>query len=316
MHEVERAIARIGARQDNVISRDQLLRAGLGRGAIAHRVATGAWQRLHKNVYLLGPAPPSLMARARAAALSCGADAVVSHRSAAEMLGLLPESGGEVHVTVAGRNVAPRGGVRRHRIAAFGPGELTKMRGIPVTTVARAICDMAGTQPRREVEHAYQEALYRRIVTDRQIAAILKREPRRKGAPLVRALLDNPGMTRSERERALRKLIAQAQLPKPLTNVRLHGYLVDAYWPEHGLVLEFDGWQAHGHRSAFETDRKRDQVMAAHGLRVIRITDRQLKYEPVAVAARIAMSLSHAPALGRPELAAAANPAGEEARGR
>jgi very-short-patch-repair endonuclease len=89
----------------------------------------------------------------------------------------------------------------------------------------------------------------------------------------------------------LRKLIAQAQLPKPLTNVRLHGYLVDAYWPEHGLVLEFDGWQAHGHRSAFETDRKRDQVMLANGLRVIRVTDRQLKHEPVAVAARIAMAL-------------------------
>jgi very-short-patch-repair endonuclease len=160
-----------------------------------------------------------------------------------------------------------------------------------VTSVARAICDMAGTEPRREVEHAYQEALYRRIVTDRQMAAVVKREPNRRGAPVIRSLLENPGMTRSERERAMRKLIAQAQLPKPLTNVRLHGYLVDAYWPEHGLVLEFDGWQAHGHRSAFETDRKRDQVLLANGLRVIRVTDRQLKYEPVAVAARIAMAL-------------------------
>jgi very-short-patch-repair endonuclease len=315
MHEVERRIARIGARQDNVISREQLLAAGLGRGAIAHRVAAGAWQRLHNSVYLLGPAPPTLMARARAAGLACGTGAVVSHRSAAEMFGLLPETRGDVHVTVAGRNVAPREGVSRHRIAAFGPGQVTNMRGIPVTSVARTICDLAATEPQREVEHAYQEALYRRIVTDRQIAAVLQREPRRRGTPVIRALLDNPAMTRSERERALLRLLSSAQLPKPLTNVRLHGYLVDAYWPEHGLVLEFDGWQAHGHRSAFETDRKRDQVMAAHGLRVIRVTDRQLKYELVAVVARIAMSLSQAPAPGRPELAAAANPE-REARGR
>ncbi|MGN6869509.1 MAG: DUF559 domain-containing protein [Solirubrobacteraceae bacterium] len=277
MHEVERAIAGIGARQDNVISREQLLGAG-----------------------------------SRAAVLACGLDAVVSHRSAAEMFGLLPESGGEVHVTVAGRNVAPREGVCRHRIAAFGPGEVTTMRGIPVTSVARTIADLTAVEPANEVEHAYQEALYRRIVSERQLAGILRREPRRKGAPVIRALLANPGMTRSEKERALLRLLKAAQLPKPLTNVRLHGYLVDAYWPEHGLVLEFDGWPAHGHRHAFEANRKRDQVLVAHGLRVIRVTGRHLKQEPVAVAARIAMSLSQAPAPGRPEIAAGATaePAG------
>ena len=291
MHDVEQRIARIAGRQDNVIGRDQLLDTGLGRGAIAHRVMTGAWQRLHWNVYLVGPAPPTLMARARAAVLSCGAGAVVSHRSAAEMFRLLPESGGEVHVTMAGRHVAPREGVRVHRVAAFGPGEVTKMRGIPVTTVARTICDLAGTEEPRDVEHAYQEALYRQIVTDRALATLLKREPRRKGAPIIRELLRDPRMTRSQKERALLKLLDQAQLPRPVTNVRLHDYLVDAYWPAERLVLEFDGWRAHGHRSAFEGNRKRDQVMLAQGLRVLRVTDRQLEGEPVAVAARIAMSL-------------------------
>jgi very-short-patch-repair endonuclease len=291
MHEVERAIARIGARQENVISREQLLGAGLGRGAIAHRVATGAWQRLHNGVYLLGPAAPSLMGRARAAVLACGADAVVSHRSAAEMFGLLPEIGAEVHVTVAGRNLAPREGVRRHRIAAFGPGEVTKMRGVPLTSVARAICDIAATESAKDVERAFQEALYRRIVTDRQLLAVLKREPRRKGAPVIRSLIEDPRMTRSERERVLLKLIAQAQLPKPLTNVNLHGYLVDVYWPEHSLVVEFDGWPAHGHRLAFESNRKRDQVMLAHGVSTMRVTGRHLQHEPIAVAARIAQAL-------------------------
>ena len=56
-------------------------------------------------------------------------------------------------------------------------------------------------------------------------------------------------------------------------------------------MLEFDGWQAHGHRHAFERDRKRDQVMLANGLRPMRVTDRHLKHEPVALVARIAQAL-------------------------
>ena len=165
------------------------------------------------------------------------------------------------------------------------------MRGIPMTSVARTICDIAATEPATEVEHAYQEARYHRIVTERQMAAVLKREPRRRGARMIRALIENPSMTRSERERALLRLLDAAQVPRPVTNVHLHGYLVDAYWPEHGLVVEFDGWQAHGHRLAFESNRKRDQVLLAHGVRAMRVTDRHLKGEPVAVAARIAMAL-------------------------
>jgi very-short-patch-repair endonuclease len=291
MRVVEHRIARIAAPQDNVITLEQLLAAGLGHDAVAYRVNARTMQRLHRGVFLLGAAPATRMARVRAAVMACGEGAVISHRSAAELFGLLAESDREVDVTVVGRNPGAHSGVRLHRPRALARQDVTFMRGVPVTSVARAICDMAATEPAREVEHAYQEALYRRIVSERQMAAVLKREPYRRGAPVIRALLDNPGMTRSEKERALRKLIAQAQLPKPLTNVRLHGYLVDAYWPDHGLVVEFDGWQAHGHRSAFERDRKRDQVLLANGLRVIRVTDRQLKYEPVAVAARIAQAL-------------------------
>ena len=73
--------------------------------------------------------------------------------------------------------------------------------------------------------------------------------------------------------------------------MRLHGYLADVYWPEHRLVLEFDGYGAHGHRLAFEHNRKRDQVMLANGLAVMRVTDRHLEQEPVALVARIPRSL-------------------------
>jgi very-short-patch-repair endonuclease len=298
MHAVERAIARIGRRQDNVLSGEQLRDAGLGRGAIAHRVKAGAMQRLHIDVYLLGPAPPTQMARARAAVLACGADAVVSHRSAACLYGLLPEAAGllpeaasDVDVTVAGRNLGRRRGIRRHRVKTLPPQDVTAMKGLRITTIARTICDLAATESARDTELAVQEALYRRVLTSQAANAVLAREPTRRGAPVIRALLSDTRLTRSEKERKMLRLIKQAQLPKPLTNVRIHGYLADLYWPAHQLVVEFDGWDAHGHRLAFESNRKRDQILVAAGLRVLRVTDRQLEREPIAVVARIAQAL-------------------------
>lgn len=181
------------------------------------------------------------------------------------------------------------------------------MRGIPITTVARTICDTAATESADDVMNAWQEARYRRIVSERQMAAVLKREPRRRGARVIQALLDDPSLTRSEKERLLLKLLGQAQLPKPLTNIRLHGYLVDAYWPEYGLIVEFDGWRAHGHRGAFEDDRKRDQVMLANHLRSMRVTDRHLTHEPIPLTARIAMALSRVPAPAPPAIVAPAS---------
>jgi len=177
-------------------------------------------------------------------------------------------------------------------VSPFAAGEMTKMRGVSLTSVARTICDLAASEPAREVEAAFQEALYRELVSDRRLAAIIAREPRRKGVGVIRGLIEDPRMTRSERERALLGLIDAAQLPRPLTNLRLHGYLLDVYWPAEGLAVEFDGYRAHGHRLAFHANRKRDQVLLAHGVRTLRVTDRHLKTEPVALIARIAQSLT------------------------
>ena len=93
------------------------------------------------------------------------------------------------------------------------------MGGIKVTSIARTICDLAATESARDTEHAFQEALFRDKTIDRAIAAVLQREPRRRGAPVIRSLLHDPRLTRSDRERRILKLMEQAQLPKPLTNV-------------------------------------------------------------------------------------------------
>jgi len=292
MQVVEHAITKIAGRQDNVITGDQLRAAGLRRGAIEHRLEARTMQRLHKNVFLLGAAPPTPMARARAAVLACGADAVASHRSAAYLFGFLPEiEGAAVHVTVVGRNPGEHPGIRLHWVKRLERPDVTTINGFNVTSVARTICDLAATESSRDTERAFQEALFRDKTIDRAVAAVLQREPRRRGAPVIRSLLQDPRLTRSERERRILRLIAQAQLPKPLTNVPLHGYVADVFWPQHKLILEFDGWQGHGHRLAFESNRKRDQVMLAAGLRTLRVTDRQLTREPVALIARIAQTM-------------------------
>jgi len=291
MQVVERVIAAVAGRQDNVITLDQLLGAGLGRGAVAHRLEARTIQRMHRTVYLLGAAPPTPMARARGAVLAVGDAAALSHRSAAELYGLLPAASGDVDVTVVGSNPGVHPGIRLHRPRALAPIDVVTMGGMRITSVARTICDLAATESSAEVEHAFQEALYRRIVTPGALAAVLGREPARRGAPAIRALIRDPRLTRSQRERLLLKLIDQAQLPRPVTNVRTLGHLVDVLWPNERLIVEFDGWRAHGHRRAFETDRKRDQILVAAGYRVVRITDRQLLDEPVAVVARIAQAL-------------------------
>jgi very-short-patch-repair endonuclease len=231
------------------------------------------------------------MARARAAAMACGGDAVVSHRSAACLYGLLPDAGGDVDITVAHRNSGRRSGIRRHRVKALPRQDVTVMRGIRITTIARTICDLAATESARATEHAYQEALYREVVSDKAVKDVLTREPTRRGAPTIRSLTSDTRLTRSDKERKLVRLIKQAQLPMPLTNVPLHGYNADLYWPAHQLVVEFDGWGAHGHRLAFEGNRKRDQVLVANGIRAMRVTDRHLTNEQIAVITRIAQAL-------------------------
>jgi very-short-patch-repair endonuclease len=296
MHDLERAIGEIAGRQENLITRDQVLSLGVGRGAIEHRVAIGRWQRLHRCIYLIGSAPPTLSARARAAALALGDGAVASHRTAAVVWGLLPPADeDEPHVTVPARNVGRRDGLRIHRVRRLPEEEVTTRHGIPLTTPARTICDLAATEPLRDVESALAEARIHRLATDRQINAVIQRAPTRPGAPIIRKLLEaetDSGYTRSKAERILRDLIHDADLERPLFNEPLLGYVVDALWPKQRLIVEVDGFAYHSNRAAFERDRARDQRLIAAGYRVIRVTWIQLRDKPIAVITTIAQALA------------------------
>jgi very-short-patch-repair endonuclease len=173
--------------------------------------------------------------------------------------------------------------------------EVTVRHGIPLTTPARTICDLAATEPLRDVESALAEARVHRLATDRQINAVIQRAPTRPGASIIRKLLeqeDDTGYTSSKAERLLRDLIAKANLERPLFNEPLLGYVVDALWPRQRLIVEVDGYAYHRHRAAFERDRARDQQLIAAGYRVIRITWIQLRDRPIETITAIIKALA------------------------
>jgi predicted transcriptional regulator of viral defense system len=215
------AVVALAATQDSVVTTAQLAAAGLGRNAIAHRVARGWLRRLHRGVFLVG-GTVGTWSLERAALLAFGPCAVLSHRTAAAIWGMAARDE-VVHVTVTtARRV--RDGVRMHRVAALEPGETTRRHGLAVTTPARTLLDLAATVPRSDLERAVNEALVCKVATRKGLLASLARSASHPGARrLGAALMDDRGITRSEAERALRGLLRRARIAPPRTNVRVAG---------------------------------------------------------------------------------------------
>jgi very-short-patch-repair endonuclease len=281
-----RAALTVAGRQDGAVSAAQLAAAGFTRRAIEHRLVTGVLTRVHRGVYLLGAVRGPWFAE-YAALLACGARAVLSHATALALWGLA-ERPALVHVTRPTTGHAPAG-VRVHR----GTVEEVRFRhGLPVTSPARTLLDVASSMPAVELARLVEEAQVQRLVTRAELIAEASGRP---GTAALRAVLqreDQPSLTRSEAERRLLALIRAARLPAPVTNARVGRAEVDMLWRRERLIVEVDGFAFHGSRAAFERDRRRDAQLLALGYRVLRITWRQLVEEPEAVIAAIAAALS------------------------
>jgi very-short-patch-repair endonuclease/predicted transcriptional regulator of viral defense system len=282
-------------RQNGAIQRRQLIALGVSPAQIRTWVPRGQLHPIHQGVYAI--APPSLLpfVREAAALLALGRDAALGYRSAAALWGLA-DRGAEVDVVVVNRKPKPRSGIRIHRVKRLSDQDMTVRRGLRLTMPARTVIDFATDAALPEIERALNEGRALNLITDPKVAAALERlAATHRGAAKVRALLRRQVgrvITRSQRERTVLKLLEAAGLPKPLVNQPLHGYRPDFYWPEHRLILEFDGFRTHGSRTRFESDRKRDQVFAAKGIQTMRATWLQSENEPVALAVRIGQALS------------------------
>ena len=220
-----------------------------------------------------------------AAVLACGDHAALSHHAAAALWGFRARWDGPIDVTVSRGRARPRAGIAVHRSADL---PVTRHFGIPITTPARTLLDLAPLLVQHDLDRAVEEAQVRGLVKPEALTAAPH-------AALRRAARDDASMTRSEAEARLLALIRVADLPAPLTNVRIEGFEVDVAWPEQRLIVEVDGFAFHSTRAAFERDRLRDQALQAAGWRVMRITWRQIAETAEAVVARIAAALALSP---------------------
>ncbi|HEX7089989.1 MAG TPA: type IV toxin-antitoxin system AbiEi family antitoxin domain-containing protein [Longimicrobiales bacterium] len=293
----ERIIAELAGRQRGVVTASQLRAAGFDQQAIKRRLRAGRLHRLHRGVYLAGhPVSPDGAAEL-AAVLACGAGSVVSHQTSARLwrLPAFLERTGPIHVTVAGRDARHRPGIVVHRVRALAPPDVRHVDGIPATSPARTLLDLASLLPLHDLELTLADARALRLVTDRDLAEVLERAGTGRGAGALRRLLElerSHGLSRSEAERRLFTLVQAAALPLPKKNARVGRLQVDFLWRREKVVVEVDGYAYHSSKRAFERDRERDAQLAAHGHTVIRVTWRQLRDGAEAVVARIAAALA------------------------
>ena len=152
-----------------------------------------------------------------------------------------------------------------------------------------------GPPQRGELESIVAEAHAQDRRITARLEALLTRHRHRRGVAPLRALIDShrePQRTRSRAERRLLNRIRKRGLPHPAANERVAGHEVDLLWAEEKLIVEFDSFRFHSSRRAFETDRRRDQDLAALGYIVIRVTWLQLTREPESTVDRIAAALT------------------------
>jgi hypothetical protein len=224
--------------------------------------------------------------------LAAGPRAALSHRSAAELWGLLAGFSGPIHVTVPTARRA-RPGIRFHR-SILPYDERTEVEGIPVTTVPRTTLDCAADMPPRRIERLINEADVLRLHDHLSVPDLLHRYPGRAGSRALWKALQkrNEGstITRTELEERFLELVDEIGVPRPEINAALALELdgvpieVDALWRAERLAVELDSRQFHDTPLAFERDRRRDRKLMAARWRPVRITWRQLRDEPAAVA--------------------------------
>jgi very-short-patch-repair endonuclease len=223
------------------------------------------------------------------AVLWAGEGAAISRASAGHVDRFHPKPPA-VHVT-APVNRGPTEGLVVHR-AALARGEIRLHDGLPVTTPQRTLLDLAADLDEFALEQALGEAQVRGLIDDRALRSAAAAA--RPGMPMLRGILDDTiGFTRSEAERMLRRLIRDSGLPAPTLNHEIADQEVDAFWPDRGLVLEFQGYGPHRTRKKFENDALKSAILAGLGLRVMYATWRRLRRRPTALIADLATALAH-----------------------
>lgn len=283
---VERIIAGLASRSHGVVTRGELRAAGITKAEIEHRLRTGALLREHLAVFRVGHRAPSVEARYLAAVRACGEGAALSGRAAAYLYGLI--AGPEPVPDVSAPRQRRLPGLRTRHVRALDGREVTSWRGIPITTVARTLVDIAGDLSSYQLGRACHEAGVKYGTTPREVAAALERRPNAPGAGRLRRIShgDAP-IVLSKLERRFQSLLREHGLPLPATNRRVGGRRVDCRWEEPPLTVELDRYRYHRSRHAWEQDRRREREARARGDDFRRYTYGDVYEEPTAMLAEL-----------------------------
>jgi very-short-patch-repair endonuclease len=272
---VDAIIVALARLQHGAVARAQLHRRGISDHAIKTRLRDGRLTQVHRGVYLVGPAVDPLAMEA-AAVLACAGRAVISHRSAAKLHKLFPyPAQADVWVTLTSGDHRRNSGLVVRRRSTLRPVDMTRHEGIPVTTAARTILDLAGILDEERLERACAEAHALKLAKEPDLREQLERNAGRRGVGRLRRLLDRPlapARTRSPLERELLRLIRASDLPQPESDQWVGPYLVDFLWREQRVVVETDGLAFHTHHRARRSDRARTNGLQLRGYTVLRFT--------------------------------------------
>jgi very-short-patch-repair endonuclease len=289
---VDAEIAQLAGAQRGRVSRAQLLAAGIDRHAIDRRIGGSRLIRIHPGVYAVGHAAEVELGDETAALLTCGPRALLSHRSAATLWGLRAGVARPIHIMLPDGEHGPSpDGVIVHRSTILRRRDARIHQGLPVTSPARALLDIAAGLPPSDVELAFAEGIALKIVSESDVREITSRAGGHPGrAPLAQLTREGAGgsLTESDGEKLLLKLIREAQLPQPRTQYPVLSYKADFAWPALKLIVEVDGYATHSSRAAMTRDRRRDVRLQQAGWTVLRFTTLQVELEPYAVLAQVA----------------------------
>jgi very-short-patch-repair endonuclease len=279
-------VARLAANQHGVVARPQLLALGISPDQATRLVDAGHLQTVHRGVYAVGHRRLTQHGEWMAAVLAGGPGAVLSHTSAAMLWALIEPSPSLPHVTTPTKGRRRRG-IRSHAAGLAGD-VITRRDGIPVTTVARTLLDLATVLDRFHLELALAEAEFHRYPLSPSLPTLLDRHRGGRGVGALRSALASGnatlGVPRSRLEKRFLRFLDRRRLQRPELNVPItlgdQTIRIDCLWRRIGLAVELDGRAAHERRRTFHSDRRRDRRLSAHGLRPIRITGEQLVAQP------------------------------------
>jgi Protein of unknown function (DUF559)/AbiEi antitoxin C-terminal domain len=207
--------------------------------------------------------------------LACGPGAFLAGVSAAAAYEIRRSSSRTIHVLVGRNGRMRREGIRLHWQRAIPADEVTQLDGLPITTPARTLLDLAAGGLRgRALEAAVDAAERKRLLDFADLHELLARYPGRRGTPALKAVLARyrGGDTRSLLEEIVAGLCDTHDLPRPLENCVIEGKVRDFYWPRAGLVVEADSYTWHRSPSALDDDRERDVELTLAGYRSLRFT--------------------------------------------